>query len=89
MKFCDSNDVMIGRYGPPVFQILRGIDGAYNVALMKAIVDEEYVNKDFLFLFLRNPTIQSYIINLSQRAAGQSGVNKVALENYEMALPPQ
>src|SRR5688572_27584092 len=31
------NDVMIGRYGPPVFQILRGLSGAYNVALMKAV----------------------------------------------------
>ena len=31
-KFCDETDVMIGRYGPPIFQILRGIKGAYNVA---------------------------------------------------------
>ena len=36
-KFCTKEDVMIGRYGPPVFQILRGLDGAYNVALMKAV----------------------------------------------------
>jgi type I restriction enzyme, S subunit len=31
-----EEDVMIGRYGPPVFQILRGLSGTYNVALMKA-----------------------------------------------------
>jgi type I restriction enzyme S subunit len=36
-KFCNEKDIMIGRYGPPVFQICRGISGAYNVALMKAI----------------------------------------------------
>ena len=30
-KFCTEDDIMIGRYGPPVFQILRGISGAYNV----------------------------------------------------------
>src|SRR5690606_21036854 len=35
-KFCDEHDVMIGRYGPPIFQICRGLKGAYNVALMKA-----------------------------------------------------
>ncbi len=35
-RFCGETDIMIGRYGPPVFQILRGIDGAYNVALIKA-----------------------------------------------------
>lgn len=28
-KFCNDDDVMIGRYGPPIFQILRGIEGAY------------------------------------------------------------
>jgi type I restriction enzyme S subunit len=38
-RFCNATDVMIGRYGPPLFQILRGIDGAYNVALMKAVPD--------------------------------------------------
>ena len=35
-KFCDEDDVMIGRYGPPIFQICRGLKGAYNVALLKA-----------------------------------------------------
>jgi len=39
-RFCRADDVMIGRYGPPLFQILRGLDGAYNVALMKAVPDE-------------------------------------------------
>ena len=27
-KRCTSEDIMIGRYGPPIFQILRGIEGA-------------------------------------------------------------
>jgi type I restriction enzyme S subunit len=27
-RFFDSDDVMIGRYGPPVFQILRGLSGS-------------------------------------------------------------
>ncbi len=87
-KFCDADDVMIGRYGPPVFQILRGLEGAYNVALMKAIPDEKVVSKDFLFYFLQNGKIQNYIISISQRSAGQSGVNKKALELYDMVVPP-
>lgn len=69
-KFCEADDVMIGRYGPPVFQILRGIKGAYNVALMKAIPNESMVSKDFLFYFLQNSSIQNYIISISQRSAG-------------------
>jgi restriction endonuclease S subunit len=87
-KFCTKDDVMIGRYGPPVFQILRGLEGAYNVALMKAIPDEKVIMKDYLYYFLMNGRIQNYIISISQRAAGQSGVNKKALEAYKIAIPP-
>ena len=87
-KFCKEDDVMIGRYGPPVFQILRGLNGAYNVALMKAVPNEEKVTKDYLYYFLQNSKIQNYIISISQRSAGQSGVNKKALEMYEIAIPP-
>lgn len=35
-RIFEVDDVMIARYGPPVFQILRGLSGSYNVALMKA-----------------------------------------------------
>jgi type I restriction enzyme, S subunit len=86
-KFCTEDDIMIGRYRPPVFQILRGISGAYNVALMKAEPKIDEVSKEYLFRFLQNPSIQNYIIGLSQRSAGQSGVNKEALEQYEILLP--
>jgi len=87
-KFCEEDDVMIGRYGPPVFQILRGLKGAYNVALMKAIPNEDVISKDYLYYFLMNGKIQNYIISISQRSAGQSGVNKKALEAYKIAIPP-
>lgn len=86
-KFCAKDDVMIGRYGPPVFQILRGLDGAYNVALMKAVPNEDVLTKDYLFWFLQSPSIQNYVIGISQRAAGQSGVNKKALEKYLIPVP--
>lgn len=86
-KFCTKDDVMIGRYGPPVFQILRGLDGAYNVALMKAVPNEDILTKDYLFWFLQSPSIQKYVIGISQRAAGQSGVNKNALEKYLISVP--
>ena len=34
-RFCSQKDIMIGRYGPPLFQILRGLEGAYNVSRSK------------------------------------------------------
>ncbi|SON50552.1 restriction endonuclease subunit S [Vibrio tapetis] len=86
-KFCKVDDVMIGRYGPPVFQILRGLEGAYNVALMKAIPRSDLLDNEYLFYFLMSPSIQNYIIKLSERAAGQTGVNKPALHGFPILVP--
>ncbi len=86
-RFCNVDEVMIGRYGPPLFQILRGLEGAYNVALMKAVPDESKLSRDFLFYFLKHSTILQYIIYHSERAAGQIGVTKETLEPYPIALP--
>jgi len=86
-RFCDADDVMIGRYGPPLFQILRGIEGAYNVALMKAVPDDAKLSRDFLFYFLKHSSILQYVIYHSSRAAGQIGVTKETLEPYPIALP--
>lgn len=86
-RFCAADDVMIGRYGPPLFQILRGLDGAYNVALMKAVPDEEKISKDYLYYFLQNASILRYVVNASSRAAGQSGLNKATIEPYPISYP--
>jgi type I restriction enzyme S subunit len=86
-RFCAATDVMIGRYGPPLFQILRGIDGAYNVALMKAVPDESKLSRDYLYYFLKHSDILQYVIYHSERAAGQIGVTKETLEPYPIAFP--
>jgi len=78
---------MIARYGPPVFQILRGMSGAYNVALMKALPNEDVVLKDYWFYYLQNPVIQNFVIDSSQRTAGQSGVNVDHLYTFQVFLP--
>jgi type I restriction enzyme S subunit len=86
-RFCAADDVMIGRYGPPLFQILRGLDGAYNVALMKAAPDEAVLSKSYLFYFLRHRNMLDYIIASSARAAGQIGLNKETIEPYPIYVP--
>jgi type I restriction enzyme S subunit len=70
----DETDVMVARYGPPVFQILRGLSGSYNVALMKA-QPRENVLKEFVFWLLQLPKYQQAVISNSERTAGQTGVN--------------
>lgn len=86
-RFCSADDVMIGRYGPPLFQILRGLEGAYNVALMKAVPDEKKLTRDYLYFFLKHPSMLKYVIYHSERAAGQIGLTKDTLEPYPIFLP--
>lgn len=86
-RFFSQNDVMIGRYGPPVFQILRGLSGSYNVALMKA-VPKEGATKEFIFHLLQERNLHQYVVSNSERTAGQSGVNLDLLEAYDAYLPP-
>ena len=85
-KFCNENDVMIGRYGPPLFVIHRGLAGAYNVAIMKAI--PKLLHREFMFYYLQNYTLLEYINSFSVRAAGQSGVNPSILKKYVIFIPP-
>jgi type I restriction enzyme S subunit len=85
-KTCDENDVMIGRYGPPIFQILRGIKGAYNVALIKASPCEK-LDKEFFYHFIKNENLFSLMDALSRRSSGQTGVDLPALREYPLPLP--
>lgn len=85
-KTCNENDIMIGRYGPPVFQILRGKAGAYNVALMKCLPDNSKITNDWLYYFLSSDPVQEKIISLSVRAR-QAGVNPADLNELVVPLP--
>lgn len=81
-KFCDEFDIMIGRYGPPIFQICRGLKGAYNVALLK-VIPKEGVSRDFLYYFLKQDSVFQYVDKLSARTGGQTGVDLVSLKNIQ------
>ena len=86
-RFCNDDDIMIGRYGPPIFQILRGISGAYNVALIKAKPNQQIV-KNYAYYFLTQEKLFNFIEKLSQRSSGQTGVDLKGLREYPLPLPP-
>jgi len=86
-RFCSKTDIMIGRYGPPIFGIFNGLEGAYNVALMKAVPDETVLDKNYFFWFLKNKKLHTFVEKSSQRAAGQSGVRKELLYQYPVPVP--
>lgn len=85
-RACSNEDIMIGRYGPPIFQILKGIEGAYNVALIKAIPSKA-IEREFLFHFLKDHRLFNFIELLSRRSSGQTGVELPDLKNYPTPLP--
>jgi restriction endonuclease S subunit len=87
-RFCDREDVMIGRYGPPNFQILRGKEGSYNVALIKAMPkDSGVLSKDYLYRFLQRGDLFVLMDTLSQRTSGQQGLDMDALKGFPMFIP--
>ena len=87
-RFCDKEDVMIGRYGPPNFQILRGKEGSYNVALIKAIPkNEKELKKEYLFRFLQRRDLFLLMNALAQRTSGQQGLDMDALKEFPISLP--
>lgn len=85
-KFCDEQDIMIGRYGPPIFQVLKGLKGAYNVALMKAVPIG--IDRDFLRSYLSRDELLHHLEHFSQRTAGQDGIDMKELRNYPCPVPP-
>ncbi|OWY24870.1 restriction endonuclease subunit S [Sphingobacteriales bacterium UPWRP_1] len=87
-RFCDKEDIMIGRYGPPIFGIFKGLEGAYNVALMKAVVNEKLCDRTYFYWFLQNNKIREFVEQSSKRAVGQDGVRKELLEKYPVPVPP-
>lgn len=85
-RFCAADDIMIGRYGPPIFQILQGIEGSFNVALMKAI--PLMGNKEFIRYFLKQDCLLHYLEGMSKRTAGQDGIQMDKLKAYPFPMPP-
>lgn len=85
-RFCKNDDIIIGRYGPPIFQIFRGLEGAYNVALMKAVPKSNILN-DYLYYLLKQEAILKYVEGLSLRTGGQTGVDLDSLNQYPISLP--
>ena len=87
-RLCNANDIFIGRYGASVGQILQGLEGAYNVALMKTIPNEEVISKGWLFAYLNSPLFQKPLIEVSTRSA-QNGFSKEDISTFELPLPPR
>ena len=83
---CGADDIMVGRYGASVGKIMRGKEGAYNVALIKVTGDWRRIDRDFLFWWLQAPDFQDCVLGVSRSA--QNGFNKDDLRRLQVPLPP-
>jgi type I restriction enzyme S subunit len=87
-RFCSKDDIMIGRYGPPIFGIFKGLEGTYNVALMKAVPNIKLCIPEYLYWFLKTNDLKVFVEKSSKRAAGQDGVRKELLDKYPVPIAP-
>ena len=86
IKKCSEDDILIARYGASIGKILTGLEGAYNVAIVKTIPNSKILSKTYLYYYLNSSIFQKYIKNVGSRAA-QAGFNKKELNKLEIDLP--
>lgn len=85
LKLCQRKDIMIARYGASVGRILFGLEGAYNVALVK-VIPHKTMFREFLRVFLKSSNFQERLLAMSGRSA-QAGFNKDDFRSFKLAIP--
>ena len=88
LRLCKANDILIGRYGASVGKILTGLEGAYNVAIIKSIPDETRIIKSYIRRFFEAPNFQSLLFKVCTQRAAQAGFSKEDIVDTEFSLPP-
>jgi len=85
-RLCKKDDVLIARYGASLGRICTGLEGAYNVALLKTIPEESKILREYLYYLLKSSFIQNRIMQLGNRAA-QAGIRPDDLKATKIFLP--
>ncbi|MFW6030608.1 MAG: restriction endonuclease subunit S [Halanaerobiales bacterium] len=84
-KITKEGDIIIGRYGASLGKVFRAKEGAYNVAMVKVIPENEKVINDFLLYYFQSKIFQDRL-SIGVRAA-QSGFNKQDWATFAFPLP--
>ena len=87
LKYCNEDDILIGRYGASVGKILSGLSGAYNVAIIKTI-PRDIVNKNYIKFYFLSPYFQHNLFIVSQHRAAQAGFSKDDIVDFQIPCPP-
>ena len=82
---CTKDDIMLSRYGY-IGQAFIGLEGAYNVALVKVVKKEE-MHTPYLFYYFQSYYFQHFLLSNVGARATIPGFNKDELENALIRIP--
>ena len=82
---CKKDDIMLSRYGY-IGQAFMGLEGAYNVALVKVIKKEE-IHTPYLLYYFQSYYFQHFLLSNVGARATIPGFNKDELENALIRIP--
>ena len=82
---CKKDDIMLSRYGY-IGQAFMGLEGAYNVALVKVIKKEE-IHTPYLLYYFQSYYFQHFLLSNVGARATIPGFNKDELENALIRMP--
>lgn len=83
-KTCETDDILIARYGASLGRIVSGKSGAYNVALAKVVFDKNAFMTKWVEGLLKSEIFQAPLRLLSRSA--QNGFNKDDLSRMEIPI---
>lgn len=86
-RYCNEEDILLGRYGASVGKVLVNKAGAYNVAVMKTIPNETILYKRYLYYYLNTEDFQTRLLNTASRSA-QDGFSKDDIFDFPILIPP-
>jgi type I restriction enzyme S subunit len=86
LRTTSSDDIMIARYGASVGRICWGLEGAYNVALVRVVCNVEH--REYLRTYLMSSAFQLRLAAISGRSA-QAGFNKDDIASFKLVVPSQ
>lgn len=85
LKKCNEGDLLVARYGASLGRILTGMSGAYNVAMAKVHVPEQF-NRRYVYYLLKSESFQAPLAMVSRSA--QNGFNREDLAGFQVPIAP-
>lgn len=85
LRRATKEDVMIARYGASVGRICWGLEGAYNVALVRCEMQKPNT-QEFVRSYLLSTEFQNRLEMMSNRSA-QAGFNKGDIASFKLVFP--